>query len=229
MVRYTEESKTVLVKKKRVTVTKTRAVPGKDISNRVGGLDVSGPTWYAATNGGVYRSTTRGAAWDGGPIQGTAGFGFVAAKDEAVVAAGRQSLAVSADEGKSWKLVALPGKLTAIQALAASGDGSFWIGGREGVFFSDDKGQSWKGFDRLPASDISGLNYDPGMKRLIVTSWNSTLVFAIDTTDKTWKWWESGWNLHSVTLAGGRLVGASLFDGVVIQPGADRGEQRAGR
>jgi photosystem II stability/assembly factor-like uncharacterized protein len=221
VVSYVEESKTVLVKKKRVKVTKTKTVPAKDIESRVSGLDLAGPTWFAATNNGVYRSTNQGATWEVGSPQGASDFRFVNAKGSVVFAAGRQSLALSQDEGKTWTPLPLPAKLTSVQALATAEDSSLWIGGREGVFYSDDKGQTWHALDRLPASDISGLSYDPASKRVLLTSWNSTLVFAVDIADKQWKWWESGWNLHSVTLAGGRLVGASLFDGVVMQPGSE--------
>ena len=221
VINYTQETKTILVKKKKVKVTKTKAVPGKDISSRVNDLDLGGAVWYAATTSGIYRTTNQGGSWETGPIQSGNDFRFVDAQGPVVFAAGRQNLAVSEDDGKTWKLLTMPAKLTSVQAVATSGDGSLWIGGREGLFHSDDKGQNWQALDRLPASDISGLRFDSGLKRLVVTSWNSTLVFAVDSSDKTWKWWESGWNLHSVTLAGGRLVGASLFDGVVMQPGTD--------
>jgi len=56
------------------------------------------------------------------------------------------------------------------------------------------------------------------MGRIIVTSGQSTMVFAIDETSKTWKWWDAGWTVRSVRSLGGRLIAASLYDGVVVQP-----------
>ena len=71
---------------------------------------------------------------------------------------------------------------------------------------------------RLPIWDISQVNYDPTLKRVIVTSGESTLIFAVDPGDRTWKWWDSGWHLRNVRSSGGRLLGASLYNGVVAQP-----------
>ncbi len=229
VVTYVDETRTTIVKKKRVKVTRTRVKPDKDLTSRVNAVDVSGDVWYAATVSGVYRSTDKGATWTGGPVEHNSDFLFVSAKGPVAIAAGRQNIAVSEDEGKTWKTVSLPSKLTTVQALATAGNGSLWIGGREGVFYSDDHGQNWQALDRLPASDITGLNYDSELKRLIITSRNTTLVFAVNDADKTWKWWDSGWNLHSVTFSGNRLAGASLFDGVVMQPGSEAVSTVAGR
>ena len=52
----------------------------------------------------------------------------------------------------------------------------------------------------------------------MVTSANNTLMMAIDPVKKDWKWWDIGWNVHTVHSTGSRLVAASFFDGVVLQP-----------
>jgi hypothetical protein len=62
------------------------------------------------------------------------------------------------------------------------------------------------------------MDFNPEYKRLMVTSANGTLMMAIDPVKKDWKWWDVGWNVHTVRSSGGRLVAASLFDGVVLQP-----------
>ena len=48
---------------------------------------------------------------------------------------------------------------------------------------------------------------------------------AIDPVKKDWKWWDIGWNVHTVHSSNGRFVAASLYDGVVLQPksAGDRG------
>jgi hypothetical protein len=53
---------------------------------------------------------------------------------------------------------------------------------------------------------------------VLVTSRAATMVFGVDDSGTPWKWWETGWNVHEVHSRGGRLVGASLYDGVVIEP-----------
>jgi hypothetical protein len=62
------------------------------------------------------------------------------------------------------------------------------------------------------------LTYDPELKRIIVTSWESTWVLGIDPAERNWKWWDPGWNLRKVRSSGDRLLGASMYNGVVMQP-----------
>ena len=86
------------------------------------------------------------------------------------------------------------------------------------MFYSDDQGQNWQQLSTLPLADINGLSYNQELGRVVVTSAQSTMVFAIDESSKTWKWWDAGWTLRSVRSLGNRLVAASLYDGVVVQP-----------
>jgi photosystem II stability/assembly factor-like uncharacterized protein len=199
------------VKKEIDTVTK-----GGQIDTRVNQLDVSGNNWYAATAEGVYSSADKGVTWEG-PLLPSA-YQFVDAYDTTVIAAGRDLLQVSEDAGKSWQQVALPSKLLAVHALAVASDHTLWVGGREGLFYSADAGKRWKELPNLPLGDITGLNWDEELKRVLVTSRAATMVFGVDDSGTPWKWWETGWNVHEVHSRGGRLVGASLYDGVVIEP-----------
>ena len=86
------------------------------------------------------------------------------------------------------------------------------------MFFSDDHGKSWKPMDNLPFRDVNGMNYDAKLKRLLVTPGVPHWVLAVSESDRTFKYWDCGWSIHSVRSSGGRLVGASLFDGVIMQP-----------
>jgi hypothetical protein len=38
----------------------------------------------------------------------------------------------------------------------------------------------------------------------------------------TWKWWKTGYRLNLVRAAGDRMVAASLYDGVLVEPAASR-------
>lgn len=194
------------------TVTK-----GDLIDARINQLSVTGSTWYAATSAGLYRSGDQGQGWEG-PVAGSADTLFVNTHDQTVVAASRVGLVVSQDSGKTWSPVAMPEKLTGIQALAVAANQSVWVGGREGLFYSEDSGQSWKAIANLPLGAISGLTYDADLKRVLVTSQSSTMIFGVDGTDTKWKWWDAGWKVHQVYSKNGRLVGASLYDGVVVEP-----------
>jgi hypothetical protein len=125
---------------------------------------------------------------------------------------------LSQDGGKNWQPLAMPPKLTWLHAITMTPDGGLWLGGREGVFHSQDHGQNWIEMSTLPISDINGLSYDPDLKRIIVTSWASSWVLAVDPADRTWKFWDAGWKVHNVRSSGGRLVAATLYNGVVIEP-----------
>ena len=132
-------------------------------------------------------------------------------------AARREELRLSEDSGMTWNPIALPDKLTSVRALTTSPNGTLWVGGREGAFYSDDHGHSWQATN-LPISNISNIDFDSILKRVVVTSGSSTMVFAVDPGDKNWKWYNPGWNVRMVHSIGGRMIAASLYDGVVVEP-----------
>jgi len=212
------ETKTVSVVKKgkKTSKTTTEASKPATIDVQVNDLSVNGPVWFAATASGVYRSVTQGTTWTG-PMLSEPKYRFVDAQGATVFAARREELRLSEDSGMTWNPIALPDKLTAVHALTTSPNGTLWVGGREGAFYSDDHGHSWQATN-LPITNISNIDYDAVLKRVVVTSGSSTMVFAIDPSEKTWKWWDAGLNVRMVHSMGGRLVGASFYDGVVVEP-----------
>jgi photosystem II stability/assembly factor-like uncharacterized protein len=220
--------KTATRKTPRRTEVKTVAPPvdTRTIQGRLTALAAVGNTWYAATAQGLFRSTNDGAAWDGpmlashaaGNLHNHVGITAMAVADDAVYVSRRQDIMVSVNQGANWQPVVFPSGLTSVDALAATPDGMLWAGGREGLFFSSDRGHSWGKLRQLPVLEITSLAWDPSMKRVILTSVQSTVIFAIDPADKTWKWWNAGWAVHSVASLNGRLMAASLFSGVVAAP-----------
>ncbi len=218
IVKSQTKSSWVVRKGKRTKVETTVMAPGGQIEGRVSDVDASGSVWYAATVDGVYASSDQGATWQGGAVLGKTEFRSITADGSMVVAAQRTMLAVSQDGGKIWSPIAMPQKLTWVQAVAMAGSGSLWVGGREGVFYSEDHGQSWSEMSTLPLSDISGLSYDADLKRLIVTSWGSSWVLAINPADRTFKFWDAGWKVRHVSSSGGRLLAATTYNGVVMEP-----------
>lgn len=212
------EETTVIEHKKKVKISKTVPVTPFMLDSRVTGLDVSGTTWYAATTSGLYSSINQGASWQGGPTLGHTDFLRVAVNGDIAYAAGRQFILVSQDGGKSWQQAPMPEKAATLRFLVTADNGSVWVAGREGVFYSEDHAQSWKQLSSLPFNDVDGMDFNPEFKRLMVTSANGTLMMAIDPVKKDWNWWDIGWNVHTVHTSGGRMVAASLFDGVVLQP-----------
>jgi photosystem II stability/assembly factor-like uncharacterized protein len=198
----------------------------RTIRGRVTALAVAGNTWYAATARGVFRSTNDGAAWDG-PILGgpTAGnpdspdrYTAIMVDRGSIFASRRDGIMVSSDQGATWQAVALPGGLTAVDALTVAPNGTLWAGGREGAFYTADRGRTWFRLRQLPVVAINSLAWDGSMNRVLLTSGESTVIFAIDPADRTWKWWNAGWPVHSVASLNGRLLAASMFSGVVAAP-----------
>jgi photosystem II stability/assembly factor-like uncharacterized protein len=222
-----KEEKTVTVVKhgKRVKDTKTIEKEGGNIEGRVYSLDLAPGRWFAATSKGIYESDNQGATWLGGAVLEKTDYQAIKSAGAQVLATRREGLALSQDGGQTWQALPLPSPLSSANTIAVAPDGSLWLGGREGVFYSQDKGANWAQIKTLPISNINNLSYDAELKRIMVTSWNSTWVLAVDEQTREFKWWDAGWNVRAVRSQGGRLLGASLFNGVVAQPELPAGSQ----
>jgi photosystem II stability/assembly factor-like uncharacterized protein len=228
VVQLLEKTTSVRRKGKLVKTTKTITKPAGEIDGRVNGFDLTRSTWYAATTAGVYESTDQGKVWTGGAVLGQADFRNVHAMGSVVLATRRTGIAISQDGGKTWQDQALPGQLTTIRTSTIAPGGSMWIGGREGVYYSTDNGANWKFMSSLPISDINAIEYDSDLKRIVITSWSSTWVMAVNEADKSWKWWDAGWHVRGVRSNGGHLLAASLYNGVVVQPQSSTSKQGVG-
>ena len=56
-------------------------------------------------------------------------------------------------------------------------------------------------------------------QRILITANNrNTIVYAVHLPDRTVQYWNTGWTLRLVRPVGDHLVGATLFDGIVVQP-----------
>jgi hypothetical protein len=213
-----------------------RGAGTREIEGRITALAAADGTWYAATAQGVFRSTDDGSSWTG-PVLGNPDAGFfsglgnyiaIATQGSTVYAARRDGIVMSADGGVKWEPVIFPSGLTAVDALAATPEGTLWGGGREGVFYTSDGGHTWTKLRRLPVVAINSLRWDAGMGRMMVTSSESTLIFAVDPRSRTWKWWNAGWTVHQVAWTGGRLMAASQYSGVVAQPRLETASEGGG-
>ncbi|HET9101007.1 MAG TPA: transcriptional regulator, partial [Acidobacteriaceae bacterium] len=219
-------------KKHRVTYT-TEYVPVPDgkIEDAVHGIAFSGGKWYAATAEGLYSASDPKFVWLRAVLHSESAtkghestqvrrsevqFDGVAAAANAVFANGQTVLYFSPDRAKTWESVAMPTNWHRVRYVALDDSGKLWVGGRLGVAFSDNQGQSWQAVD-VPINDISGLRYDPQLKRIVATSYDSDLVFGIDATGKHWSYWNPGWRTHIVDSSDGHLVAATLLHGVIVE------------
>ena len=126
---------------------------------------------------------------------------------------------LSSDGGERWEPVRLPVTMEQVAAVAVDEAGGLWVGGREGVMVSQDRGTTWHSLKNLPIGDVNSLFYDEASQRMLITANNKNqIAFAVHLPDYRVQYWNTGWHLRLVRPMGDHLVGATLFDGIVVQP-----------
>ncbi len=198
------------------------------LSGRVYALDLSTKAWLASTAGGLFTSRDRGASWQGGPVMGAEDYLSVAAHGTQLSAARPDGVVLSTDAGQSWMPLDLPAMITQVDCVAFSADGALWLGARQGVFFTRNLGKNWMWLERFPLGDVDGLQDDPHLGRLLVSSRSSDQIYLLDPKSLNWTWAETGYRIHLVRAAEGRLLAASLDNGVLIEPQAAARRRPAG-
>ena len=183
---------------------------------------------FAGTSAGLLRSVDLGQHWTGVASLAMPDVHSVSvmrpkgdgadAPAPMVLVAGLQRLALSPDGGASWDTVALPADLTQIGAAAIDSEKNLWVGGREGVWLSTDYGTTWKTLRNLFLTEVDSIYFDPAAQRVLVTASNSPVAFSVSVPDHKVNYWDTGWKLRFVRPVGDHLIGATLFDGVVVEP-----------
>jgi photosystem II stability/assembly factor-like uncharacterized protein len=207
--------------KVRVTsAKKTREpAPVRSFDANVNAIARAGDTLYAATSEGMLRSVTAGESWKLVTGLERQNWNFVSTAKSWVAAATLNSAMLSSDGGQRWAPVKLPESLEQLAAVAVDDSGGLWVGGREGIFVSEDRGASWQSLKNLSIRDVNSLFYDePSQRMLISANSQNTIAFSVHLPDRAVHYWNSGWNLRLVRPVGDHLVGATLFDGIVVQP-----------
>jgi len=173
---------------------------------------------YAGTSNGVDRSDDNGKTWAAVSTLQMPETHFIAVQGKMVLAGGLKRMALSVDGGSAWDAVPLPADLTQINAIAIDSLNNLWVGGREGVWYSTDYGLTWKTPGRLLLYEVSGIYFDGANNRILVTSSNSPYVFSAKLPDYKVDFWDTGWQLRFVRPVGDHMIGATLFDGIVVEP-----------
>ena len=200
-------------------VHKPVAKPLTDFQATINGIARGGDTLYAATSSGLFRSVTSGQSWKEVPGFEPRSWNFVAASKSSVLAASLNSASFSSDGGEQWSPIKLPEAIDQVSALAVDDAGGLWVGGRQGIFVSDDKGATWQTIKNLFLRDVNSIFYDAASQRVLIAAGSkNTIAFGVHLPDRTVQYWNTGWNLRLVRPMGDHLVGATWFDGVVIQP-----------
>lgn len=172
----------------------------------------------AGTSEGLFRSETNGATWKPVVTLQMPEARFVAVQGPMVMVAGLRRIALSPDKGATWDNIALPADLTQIAAIAVDDQKNIWVGGREGAFYSTDYGLTWKTLRNLFVTQVDNIYFDQPGHRVLVTAFDSTVAFAANLPDYKVSYWDTGWKLRFIRPVGDHLVGATLYDGIVVEP-----------
>lgn len=177
-----------------------------------------GPYIYAGTSAGLWRSVDNGESWTQMHPKRLDEVRFVAAHGSTLMAAGPTGADLSNNGGTTWATVVPPPQLTQVGAVGVDGENNLWIGGPEGVFYSRDHGASWQTLRNLFVREVDGIFYDRRGRRMLVTASSGTVAFAASLPDYTITYWDTGWKLRFLRPLGDHLIGATLYDGMVLQP-----------
>ena len=209
--------------------TTTVVTTKSELQARVNDLELGTEHWLAATSAGVYSSTDQGKTWKGGPVIGQQDFVSVRAEGSMFVAATRSTVLVSNNKGASWKQGGVPSYVVSIRGMAVAGD-TILVASREGAYRSGDGGQTWEHVvNGLPGKDITSVSYDPSRKFMLATSDATGVIFESTDNGRTWQRGpDAGYPLRRVSMFGGRYLGATPFDGVVLQPETGKVSAAAG-
>jgi photosystem II stability/assembly factor-like uncharacterized protein len=198
----------------------TTSIQKSKLESRVNDLELGSGKWLAATSTGIYTSSDQGKTWKGGQVLAQSDFVSVRMEGSTMVAATRSSVLVSNDSGTSWKLAVLPPYVVSIHNAAIASSSQIMIAAREGAFRSGDGGATWEHVvNGIPGKDISSVSFDGAHKRLLATSDVTGVIFESRDGGRSWQRGpDSGYPLRRVSVIGGRFVGATPFDGVILQP-----------
>jgi photosystem II stability/assembly factor-like uncharacterized protein len=217
--------------KKGAKAIKTPAVVVRyTLDTRVSDIEVTPKRWLAATSAGLLTSSDQGKSWSGGPVLGKTDFVAVESEGDLVVAATRTNVLYSTNSGTTWQQAPLSSYITSIHGVTLTPEGDILIASREGAFRSSDSGATWEHVvNGIPDKNISSIAYDQGRKRLLATSTATGVVFESKDNGRSWhRGPDSGYPLRRISVVRGRFVGATPFDGVIVQPESEAESASAG-
>jgi photosystem II stability/assembly factor-like uncharacterized protein len=223
-------SSRIVVKNGKKTKVATKTTKKSVLEAKVNDVEVGPHRWMAASTSGLYFSKDEGKTWIGGSVLGQLDFQAVRANGEVIAATTRTSVLVSTDGGANWTQRNLPSYVTIVRGVSVTPDAQILVATREGGFQSTDSGATWtKMVAGLPDKDITSITYDSTGNRLLATSFQTGVVFQSVDSGRTWQRGpDSGFPLRRVSVVHGRFVGATPFDGVIVEPDSEPQSAAAG-
>jgi photosystem II stability/assembly factor-like uncharacterized protein len=191
------------------------------LTARVNDVEITPKRWYAATSAGFYISWNEGKSWSGGPVLGKSDFVAVQADGDLIVLTTHSGVLVSTNDGAVWQESSnLSPFVSGIRGVTITPDKQIMIASREGAFRSHNQGGNWEHMrNGLLEKNISSIIYDAGSRKLLATSTETGVVFESQDGGQSWQRGpDTGYPLRRISVVHGRFVGATLFDGIVVQP-----------
>jgi photosystem II stability/assembly factor-like uncharacterized protein len=216
------------IKGKMVQVAPPQPLYRATLAARVNDIEITPARWYAATSVGLFASADEGRTWRGGLVEGETDYISVAHSGDTIAASARHALIVSRDGGATFHRVRLPENVTTLSNVAVDPEQTIYIATREGGYRSADGGATWSFLEWLTANNLVSITYDPEGKRLLAASTSATEVFESRDGGRSWDKVDSGWFLRTVRASQGRVIAATAFDGLVLQPLATSPTSTAG-
>ncbi len=110
--------------------------------------------------------------------------------------------------------------MNGIESLTVTPDGHIIIASPEGAFSGRNLGTRWDRMQLgLPSKKINSVTYDGSNQRLLATTADSTEIFESRDGGHSWRRdLDTGYPLRQLSLAQGRLVAATRFEGLVLPP-----------
>jgi photosystem II stability/assembly factor-like uncharacterized protein len=190
------------------------------LTARVNDVEITPTTWMAATSAGLFTSSNQGKSWNGGAVMGKEDFVSVRAQGKLVAVATRSDVLVSKDNGVTWQDASLSTSISSIRGVTITSDGQIMFASREGAFRSPNGGAGWEHMQNgLPDKNISSISYDQNNQRLLATSTETGVVFESQDNGQSWtRGPDTGFPLRNISVVQGRMMAATPFDGIVMQP-----------
>ena len=211
-----------LTKDSEPTIENTNAAHGRVenavLTLKINAIELTPHGWFAATSKGLYVSADGGRTWVRDASIAPVYIVSVKALNDTVAVAMPGKIFVSVDRGKRWALRRVPAYVNGIQSLALTGDKQIVIASPAGAFRGPKLGAYWVRANGLPHSGLSEVISDDANHRLLIASADKPAVYGSRDGGRTWEnVAASGYGFRGISVFCGQIVGATLFDGVVLE------------
>ncbi len=192
-----------------------------ELTASIDGLELSAKQWYALTSSGLLVSTDHGSTWKTGSLPGVKDLVGISVAGPAVIVASRKNVMLSLDSGSTWFPCRHIDSASLINGVFLDRAGNIWVGAREGAFRSTDACDSWQYMRNLPLSNVTSIQYDDENRRFLASGSGSSGIFESTDNGHSWRRTDSGWQIRDFRSVHGRLIAATAFDGIIMQPDPD--------